>query len=80
MQVFLRKQAIIRRIAEDYEAIFIPVQQHLEQLVKETAPILKAHGCDTDPCAYWMWDGIHPTEPLHHDLAELWLDAAQDIL
>ena len=80
MAAFSRKQAIIRRIAEDYQAIFIPVQEPLEQLVKTSAPMLEAHGCDTDPCAYWMWDGIHPTEPLHEYLAELWLDAAQDIL
>ncbi|MBE6651997.1 MAG: GDSL family lipase [Ruminococcaceae bacterium] len=80
LAVFSHKQAIIRRIAEDYGAIFIPVQKRLEQLVRETAPILTANGCDTDPCAYWMWDGIHPTEPLHHYLAELWLEAAKDIL
>lgn len=80
MAVFSRKQAIIRRIAEDYEAIFIPVQKRLEQLVRETAPLLTVNGCGTAPCAYWMWDGIHPTEPLHHYLAELWLDAAKDIL
>ena len=78
--VFSRKQAIIRRIAEDYGAVFIPVQKRLEALVEQTAPVLTENGCDTDPHAYWMWDGIHPTEPLHHYLAELWLEAAEPLL
>ena len=80
MAVFSRKQAIIRRIAEDYGAIFIPIQKRLEALVAETAPILIANGSDTDPNAYWMWDGIHPTESLHHYMAELWLEAAAPLL
>ena len=78
--VLFRRQAIIRRIAEDYGAIFIPVQKRLEALVDEYAPILAANGWEKSPEAYWLWDGIHPTEPLHHYLAELWLEAAKDIL
>ena len=78
--VFSRKQALIRRMAEDYGAIFIPVQERLEALVAESAPILKENGCDIDPIAYWLWDGVHPTEPLHEYLAELWLEAAKPVL
>lgn len=80
MAVFGRKQALIRRMAEDYGAVFIPVQERLEALVAETAPVLAANGWEGDPAAYWMWDGIHPTEPLHHYLAELWLEATKDVL
>ena len=78
--VFRRKQEIVRKIAEDYNAVFVPVQAELERLAAETAPVLKANGCDIDPYAYWLWDGVHPTEPMHSFLADLWLEAAGDIL
>ncbi len=80
MAVFSRRQAIVRQIAEDYNAIFIPTQERLNTLVKETAPILAANGCDIDPMKYWLWDGVHPTEAFHDYLAELWLEAAKPIL
>ena len=80
MRVFSRKQEMIKRIAEDYGAVFIPVQKRLEGLVADSAASLAANGCDTDPCAYWLWDGVHPTEAMHGFLAELWLRAAADVL
>ena len=80
MKVFVRKQAIIKKIAEDYGAIFIPIQKRLEALVEESAPILKANGCDTDPNAYWLWDGVHPTEAMQGLIAELWIKATNDLL
>ena len=78
--ILSRKQAIIRKIAEDYGAIFIPTQERLEALIEETAPILAANGWEGDPGAYWLWDGVHPTEVFHGYLAELWLEAAAPIL
>ncbi len=80
MAVFSRRQAIVRQIAEDYGAIFIPTQERLNTLVKETAPILAERGCDIDPMKYWLWDGVHPTEAFHYYLAELWLEATKEIL
>lgn len=80
MKVFARKQEIIRRIAEDYNAVFIPVQERLESLVKESTPVLAENGYDKDPYTYWLWDGVHPTEAMHGYIAELWLEAAKDIL
>ena len=79
-KVFSRKQSIIHRIAQDYGAIFIPVQKRLEALVEESRSPLSTNGYDGDPNAYWLWDGIHPTEPMHGYLAELWLEAAKDLL
>lgn len=78
--VFNRKQQIIREIAREFDAVFVPVQKQLEQMVEESAPILLAEGWEKDPCAYWLWDGVHPTEPMHSFLADLWLEAAAVIL
>ena len=36
--------------------------------------------CEKREAGYWLWDGIHPTEAMHGYLAELWLEAAKDIL
>ena len=80
MAVLSRKQAIVREIAREYGAIFIPTQKRLEELVRATAPILAVNGWEGDPAAYWLWDGVHPTEAFHGYLAELWLAAAEPIL
>jgi len=75
MPVFRRKQDIIRQIASDYHAIWVPVQERLEALAEKAA-----HNRDIDPYRYWLWDGIHPTEAMHSVLAEWWLEAADSIL
>ena len=80
MPIFQRKQEIVRNIAKEFDAIWIPIQDRLNRLVTETASVLIDNGCDTDPCAYWLWDGVHPTESMHSLLAELWLEAAEKIL
>ena len=80
MKVFSLKQEIIKQIAEDYGAIFIPIQKRMEALVEESASILLSNGCGIDPNAYWLWDGVHPTEAMHGYISELWLDATKDLL
>lgn len=80
MKVFSRKQAIIKQIAADYGAVFIPVQKRLEKLVEQSASALAAGGWESDPCEYWLWDGVHPTEAMHAYLAELWLEAMKDVI
>ena len=80
MPFFRRKQDCIRRIAEDFDAVFIPVQDRLDRLVCDTAPLLTAENCAADPYAYWLWDGVHPTEPMHSFLADLWLEGAESLL
>ena len=80
MKVFCRKQNIVKEIANDYGAIFIPIQKRLEKLVSDYASVLKDNYCDVDPMEYWLWDGVHPTEAMHGVLAELWLDATKEIL
>ena len=79
-EVFRRKRKIVKQISEDFGAIFVPVQEKLERLVEEAAVELEKFDCPVERNAYWLWDGIHPTEPMHDFLAELWLEAAKDIL
>lgn len=80
MKVFRRKQEMIRKIAEDYGAVFIPIQNRLETLVEQSAQTLRENGCETDPNAYWLWDGVHPTEAMSGYISELWLEATRDLL
>ena len=76
---FAQKREIIHRIAEDYGAVWIPVQAELEALAQETASIFAEQGSELDPYAYWLWDGIHPTEATHNVLADLWLKGTESI-
>jgi len=80
MPFFRRKQGCIRHIAQDFGAVFIPVQDKLDQLVHDTAQSLTEENCAADPYAYWLWDGVHPTEAMHSFLADLWLEGAEPIL
>ena len=80
LPIFPKKQEMVRRIAEDYGAVWIPVQKTLNRLVDETAAVFARDMIDLDPMAYWLWDGVHPTEPMHCVIADLWLAGAGDPL
>jgi len=69
MPVFRRKQEIIRQAAGEFGGVFVPTQERLEELVRRAAPHTP------DPCAHWLWDGVHPTEAMHSALADWWLEA-----
>ncbi len=76
MAIFVKKQAIVKKIAEEFNAEFIPVQKRLEGLVEK----VKEQGYEGDCNAYWLWDGVHATEPMHAFMAGLWLDAFNKIM
>ena len=78
MKAFSLKQDLIRRIAEDYGAIFIPTQKRFEALIEESREPLISNGWQRDAAEYWFWDGVHPTEPLHAVLADMWIGATKD--
>lgn len=80
MPVFRQKQAIVRDLAMQFGAVFVPIQTELEALAERMADTLLKNGCSTDPYAYWLWDGVHPTEPCHWFLAEKWLETAAPLL
>ena len=56
-------QSVVRRVAEDYGAVFVPLQEKLNRL------------CEKQSHEYWVWDGVHPTEAGHGIIAREWLKA-----
>lgn len=55
---------VVRQIARDYKATFIPFDILFEKLYKET---------EVDSDTYWIWDGIHPTPAGHRRMADMWI-------
>lgn len=63
--VLAQLQGAVRRIAADYPAVFVPLQQVFDNAVSRREPV------------YWLWDGVHPTPAGHFLIAEAWLQAAE---
>lgn len=61
------EQKIVRRLAEEFGATFVPLQQLFDQARTVREP------------AYWLWDGTHPTEAGHALIAREFLKATKDI-
>ena len=61
-------QSAVARVAADYDAVFVPLQQKFIDLTAVREP------------SYWIWDGVHPTEAGHGILAAEWMRLAQGIL
>ncbi|MCM1077197.1 MAG: SGNH/GDSL hydrolase family protein [Bacteroides sp.] len=59
---------IVRRIADDYNAIYLPYDEMFDRLTNGGNP------------EYWIWDGIHPTPAGHQSMADLWLKNAGGLL
>ena len=56
-----QRQEIVRSLAEEYQGIFVPFQEALDQEVKHT------------PAHQLLHDGVHPTDRGHQLLADCWL-------
>ena len=61
------EQKIVRRLAEEFDAIFIPLQELFDKARTVREP------------SYWLWDGTHPTEAGHALIAREYLKATKDI-
>lgn len=58
----------VRRLAEAFKAVFIPLQSIFDEKCQEFNP------------EYWCWDGVHPTENGHGLIALEWIKHAGKLL
>ena len=61
------EQKIVRRLAEEFNAVFVPLQDVFDQAKALREP------------KYWIWDGTHPTEAGHALIAREFLRATKHI-
>lgn len=61
------EQKIVRRLAKEFDAVFVPLQEVFDEALKVREP------------EYWLWDGTHPTEAGHALIAREFLRATKDI-
>ena len=66
--IVAKRGEIVRKIAQDYNAVYIPLQEIFDEALKIA------------PKEYWVVDGIHPTMAGHHLIVKAWLEATKDIL
>lgn len=55
------RQAIAKKLADEFGAIFIPYQQIFNEALERA------------PAEYWIWDGIHPMPAGHELMARQWI-------
>ena len=56
-------QAAAKRVADQFEAVFIPYQQVFDDALKKA------------PTSYWCPDGVHPSMAGNYLMAKAWLEA-----
>ena len=61
---FLARQAAVRKLAEDYNLVFVPFQHLFADILLKECPRSK----------YWFWDAYHPTYAAHMRMADFWLE------
>lgn len=61
-----RQSGIVRQLAEEYKAVFVPFQQAFDEAADKATP------------DYWLYDGVHPTAAGHYLMAAVWLKAVQN--
>ena len=62
------RRAVVKKLAEEFGAIFIPLQGMFDEALKRNSNTL-----------YWLRDGVHPTSAGHKLIAEAWLKATEGI-
>jgi lysophospholipase L1-like esterase len=65
VEILTRYQAVTKQLAKEYGALFVPLQQPLNDAAKRS------------DAAYWLRDGVHPTAAGHELIAREWLKAVQ---
>ena len=59
---------IARKIANEFNAVFLPLQDKLNEAAKLA------------PNTYWLYDGVHPAPAGNQLIADAWLEAAKPLL
>ena len=62
------RRAVVRKIAEDYKTVFVPLQSVFNDALKRA------------PQEYWLKDGVHPTAAGHRLIQKAWLEAAKEFI
>lgn len=57
------RAAVVRKLAAEFGATFVPLQKPLED------------ACEKAPASYWLADGVHPTPAGHQLIADAWFEA-----
>jgi len=63
-----QRRAIVARLAQEFDARFVPFQSMFEEAVQQAPP------------AYWASDGVHPTAAGHLLMAKCWLQQTERLL
>jgi lysophospholipase L1-like esterase len=58
-----KRQVIVKRLAEEFRAIYVPFQSAFDEALTKA------------PADYWIWDGIHPMPAGHELMARFWIDS-----
>lgn len=58
---FDHRREAARQVADDADALFLPLQRMFDDLSRKAPPI------------YWSLDGVHPTAAGHAAIADLWM-------
>lgn len=57
-----KRQAIVKKLANEFQTIFVPFQQCFDKATEKT------------PANFWCWDGIHPMPAGHELMARTWIE------
>ena len=60
----MARQAIVRKVASDYNLAFVPFQRLFSERLLKLYPNRR----------YWFWDAYHPTYAAHMHMADFWLE------
>ena len=63
-----QRREVVRSLAADFKATFVPFQGILDAAAKRAAP------------EHWLGDGVHPTYAGHALMADAWIQAASGLL
>ena len=61
------RRAVVKELAAEFKAIFIPTQSILNDALKRA------------PQEYWLKDGVHPTSAGHALISQAWIEATKAI-